>query len=80
MELDEARIRIEEVSKSLRERLDAVPSDASDLDAIEARLASIDRLSRKYGDSTDDILDLRESIVAELEELQASEEDRQGLG
>ena len=78
-DLEEARIRIEEVSKSLRARLEDVPTDAGDLDAVEARLAEIDRLRRKYGDTATEILELRDGVATEREELEASEEDREAL-
>ena len=78
-ELEAARIRIEEVAKSMQQRLDAVPADASELDAVEARLATIDRLRRKYGDTSDEILDFRDAVAGELDELEASEEDRQAI-
>lgn len=78
-ELRDARIRIQEVSAALRDRLDAVGADPGELDAVEERLATIDRLARKYGDSTNEILDHHEGVVAELAELESSEEDREAL-
>lgn len=79
VELEEARIRLDEVSRGLRARFDDAPVDPAELDAIESRLALIDRLSRKYGPNTREILDHRDGIANELEELQGSEEDREAL-
>jgi DNA repair protein RecN (Recombination protein N) len=78
-ELEAARIRVEEVAKSLAARLESLPDDVGELDAIEGRLATIDRLRRKYGASADEILDQRDRIATELGELEASEEDREAL-
>jgi DNA repair protein RecN (Recombination protein N) len=78
-ELEEARIRIEEVSRSLRSRLDDAPADPAELDSIESRLAFIDRLSRKYGATTNEVLEHRERIRAELEDLEGNEEDAKAL-
>jgi len=77
--LEDARIRLDEVSRALRDRLDDEPADPGELDSIESRLALIDRLSRKYGEGTLEILRHHGRIVAELEELEGSEEDRQTL-
>ncbi len=78
-ELDSARITIEEVAKSLRETLDSLPADTGELDSVESRLATIDRLRRKYGDSGDEILDHRDRIAGELDQLESGEEDRETL-
>lgn len=78
-ELEEAAIRIDEVSKAIRGRLDSAPTDPAEIDGLESRLAAIDRLSRKYGASSTDILEYREAIDAELSELEGDEEDRAAL-
>jgi DNA repair protein RecN (Recombination protein N) len=43
------------------------------LDEVEARLASIDRLKRKYGATVEEILTFSERCRAEMEELEAPE-------
>ncbi len=78
-ELETARITVEEVAKALREKLESLPSDAGELDRVESRLATLDRLRRKYGDSGDEILDYRDRIDSELSDLEAGEDDREAL-
>jgi DNA repair protein RecN (Recombination protein N) len=68
-EIEEARIRAEEVARSLESRLDAVESDPGRLDWLEDRLAALERLFRKHGSSSAEILAKRREIGAELEEL-----------
>jgi DNA repair protein RecN (Recombination protein N) len=68
-EIEEARIRAEEVARSLESRLDAVESDPGRLDWLEDRLAALERLFRKHGASSAEILAKRREIGAELDEL-----------
>jgi len=78
-ELEEARIRLDEVSRGLRDRLDTAPAEPGELDSIESRLALIERLCRKYGTTTGEILEYRDRINDELDELEGGEEDREAL-
>jgi len=48
--LEPAVIAIEEVAWSLRDYLARVEANPARLEQIEARLAAIDKLKRKYGD------------------------------
>lgn len=69
-ELDELRIRCEELAASLRDHLDEQDDDPGRLDALESRLAVLERLFRKYGGSSEAVLELRKSHAAELAELE----------
>ena len=69
-ELEELRIRTEELASSLRDRLDGLEADPARLDHVEDRLATLERLCRKYQGSTADILARRREIAAELEALE----------
>lgn len=73
-ELDELRIRLEEVARGLRAALDRVSADPARLDAVEERLATVERLARKYGGSAEEILEHREKIAAELDSLVMDDE------
>ncbi len=75
-EVEEARIRAEEVARALESRLDRVESDPGRLDHVEDRLAALERLFRKYGPSSAEILARRQEIGAELEELGGDEAQR----
>jgi DNA repair protein RecN (Recombination protein N) len=78
-EIEEARIRAEEVARSLESRLDAVESDPGRRDWLEDRLAALERLFRKHGASSAEILAKRREIGAELEELGGDAAQRDDL-
>ncbi len=64
--LDEARFAVEETGRQLQPYRDSIQAEPSRLQAVEERLAAIDDLRRKYGDSIDDILARAESAEKEL--------------
>jgi DNA repair protein RecN (Recombination protein N) len=79
-ELDELLSRAEELARELGHRLDAAgDADPGRLDEVEERLALLERLLRKHGGSTAELLARRDRMAAELRELDASEEDRSTL-
>ncbi len=78
-ELDDLRIRLEELAESVRDRGESVEADPGLLDEVEERLATLERLARKYGGSADAILSRRAEIGEELEDLEGSEERRREL-
>jgi len=78
-ELEEISVELAELSRDLRSRLDAVEADPARLDTVEERLVLIERLVRKYGGDTEQILQYREKIGRELEELSSDAEQRQEL-
>jgi DNA repair protein RecN (Recombination protein N) len=77
--LQDLEIGLEEITSGLRQSLDEVESDPARLDTIEERLALVERLTRKYGGSTADVLSYRDERVAELEELQRDVEQQDEL-
>jgi DNA repair protein RecN (Recombination protein N) len=78
-QLEQARILIQESARSIQQRLDALDPDPGRLDAVESRLARIERLTRKYGDSASAVLEYRRRCQEELEELEADQVDRAQL-
>lgn len=81
-ELEEARIRLAETARSLRQRLDGLEPDPARLDFIEERLAVIERLFHKHGKHGGDsagVLARRAEIEAELAELAGDAENRDEL-
>ncbi len=79
-ELEELRVRLEELSVDLRRRLEDIDSDAGRLDQVEDRLAVLERLFRKYGvASSEELLELQRRGAAELEELEGAAEGREEL-
>jgi DNA repair protein RecN (Recombination protein N) len=78
-ELDELRIRTNELAVTLRSRRDQLESDPRRLDEVEARLAVLERLMRKHGGTSAAVLERQAALRAELSELEADEADEEGL-
>lgn len=78
-QLDEALVRIEEVAMEVARRADRVEIDPGRLAAVEDRLAELERLMRKHGGSTDELLARAAAMRAELAELEADATDREGV-
>ncbi len=78
-ELEEARIRLSETARALQHRLDGLEADPARLDAIEERLATLERLFRKHGGDSAAVLARRAEIEAELAELEGDAENRDEL-
>jgi DNA repair protein RecN (Recombination protein N) len=69
-ELEEARIRVTELATALSRRLDGLDADPARLDAIEERLALLERLCRRHGGDLAQVLARRGEMAAELAELE----------
>ncbi|MCB1058528.1 MAG: DNA repair protein RecN, partial [Acidobacteria bacterium] len=69
-EADELRIRAEELARVLRQRLDGLEADPRRLDEVEDRLAVLERLTRKYGATGAELIELKTGLRAELDELE----------
>jgi len=79
-ELEELRVRLEELSVDLRRRLEDIDSDAGRLDQVEDRLAVLERLFRKYGvEDSAGLLEIQRHGADELEELVGDAEGREEL-
>lgn len=78
-ELEELEIRLSELRPAMSRRLEDVEADPRRLDAVEDRLAELERLFRKYGDSSAEALAERDRLAGELAELEASEEGQEEL-
>lgn len=78
-ELEEVRIRLAELATSLSHRLDGLEADPARLDAVEERLALLERLCRKHGGDTTAVLARRAEIEAELADLEGDAENRDEL-
>jgi DNA repair protein RecN (Recombination protein N) len=68
--LEPAVIAIEEVAWSLRDYLGRVDANPARLEQIEARLAAIEKLKRKYGGSAEEILAFLEKVTREIGEVE----------
>jgi DNA repair protein RecN (Recombination protein N) len=73
------RQELQEVALLVGRRAAEVESDPRRLEAVEERLALLERLFRKYGDGSAALLVRQAGAEAELAELEVGEEGRQGL-
>ena len=70
----EAKVVLKEMAGQLRDYAERVEADPARLEAIENRLAVIQKLKKKFGGSLPDVLDAHRKIKEELAQLQGSDE------
>lgn len=78
-ELQRARVSLEEAARSLQVYLDDLEVDARRLEEVESRLAALDGLRRKYGDTLGAVLEHARRARQELEGLERLEESLEAL-
>ncbi len=74
-QLQTARIAVDDVALSLREYSSRIEANPKRLEWVEGRLADIQRLKRKYGNTVREILAFHERATRDLASLQASDEN-----
>lgn len=72
--LTESGYAIQESLRSLKNYIDNISFDGSELDEIEERLDLLFKLKRKYGNSVSEILEYYEKITSELEGIENADE------
>ena len=72
--LDAARITVEDAGIALRDYADSIDASPERLAEIEDRLAVIDRLKRKYGQSVHEILGFGQEVARKLNEVENRDE------
>ncbi len=72
--LNNIRYELDDVAEIIRDRLSELDYDNSELDEIEERLDLLYRLSRKYGDTEEEMLAYLENAILELDDITFSEE------
>jgi len=77
--LKTAAIGVGEASDAIRDYLDKLEADPNRLEDVEARLALIERLKRKYGATLDEVLAFLADVSAKLEALESSGERKAKL-
>ena len=77
--LESARADVEDVSTTARDYADGIDASPERLAEVEDRLASIDRLKKKYGSSVEEILAFGEDLTQKLNEVENREDILRGL-
>lgn len=77
--LEDARATIDDVAFEVQAYLDGLEADPDRLEAVENRLALLERLKRKYGPTLDDVLAFAERAAEELAALDRSDADVEAL-
>jgi DNA repair protein RecN (Recombination protein N) len=72
--LESARADVEDVSATARDYAESIEASPERLAEVEDRLATIDRLKRKYGSSCEEILGFGEDLAIKLGEVENREE------
>jgi len=78
-DLNEIEVRLADLAQTLAHHLDGLEADPVRLDAVEERLALVERLCRRHGGSVAAVLSYRAGIEEELSELDADAADRSDL-
>lgn len=65
---------VEEASTALRRYGDTLDSDPASLAAAETRLFELQNIRKKYGPTLKDALDLQDTLAAEIDNLESSDE------
>ncbi|HNI67146.1 MAG TPA: DNA repair protein RecN [Nitrospira sp.] len=77
--VDDAIVPLKELAAQVRHYRDQVEANPARLAEIEQRLDRLQRLSKKYGGSLEAMLDLQESLRAQLDQLDTAESHLQEL-
>ena len=72
--LESARISVEDVGATLRDYAGGIQASPEHLGEVEDRLASIDRLKRKYGPSLDEVIQFGTEVSRKLSEVENRDE------
>jgi DNA repair protein RecN (Recombination protein N) len=70
--LDPARLAVEEASHALRDYLGKLEADPGRLEEVEARLAALEKLKRKYGSTLEEVLRFLEEARRNLASVESS--------
>jgi len=78
-DLEQAVAGLQAVAGEVEGFLSDFDADPARVDAVQARLARLEALRRKYGATLDEVLAFRAAAAAELERLAGAEEDSRAL-
>lgn len=74
--LKQAAVIVDEAAYTLRDYLGRLEGDPGRLDEVEARLAALDRVKRKYGGSIEEVLAFLEDVTRRADEVENASEHR----
>jgi DNA repair protein RecN (Recombination protein N) len=77
--LKTAHIAVNEAAGELRDYLGKIETDPDRLESVEERLATIDKLKRKYGGTVEEILAFLEDVGTRMETAELTSERRSAL-
>jgi DNA repair protein RecN (Recombination protein N) len=77
--LKQAALQVDEVAYAVRDYLGKLEGDSGRLEDIESRLAALDRLKRKYGQTLADVLAFGADVAKRIEEVENVSENRAAL-
>src|SRR6202022_4919442 len=72
--LENARIGVEDAGASLRDYAGNIEASPEHLGEVEGRLASLDRLKRKYGPTLENVMKLGAEVGRKLAEIENKDE------
>jgi DNA repair protein RecN (Recombination protein N) len=72
--LEAARISVEDVGATVRDYAGGIHASPEHLAEVEDRLASLDRLKRKYGPTLDDVINFGADVTRKLSEIENKDE------
>src|SRR5580700_5356480 len=72
--LETARISVEDVGATVRDYAGGIQASPEHLAEVEDRLASLDRLKRKYGPTLDQVISFGADVVRKLSEIENKDE------
>jgi DNA repair protein RecN (Recombination protein N) len=77
--LQQASVLIDDAAYSLRDYLGKLEGDPARLETVEARLAALDRLRRKYGGSLEAVIEFRTDVARKADEVENASEHEAAL-
>jgi DNA repair protein RecN (Recombination protein N) len=77
--MKQAAMLMDDAAYGLRDYAGRLEGDPARLEDVESRLAALDRLKRKYGQTLDEVLTFRDDVAKRIDEVENSAEHRAAL-
>jgi DNA repair protein RecN (Recombination protein N) len=77
--LKQASLFAEEAAASLRDYMDRLEGDPERLEYVETRLAALERLKRKYGQTLEEVVAFQRDIVERIDQVENASEHKANL-